>query len=111
MGVLGGAKDLEAMVAPLRPHCGRFCFTRPRSPRATPPEELARLVPGAEVFEDLASALQALTASKEPRPRLITGSLYLVGEARELLLGETADPWPVSDPLPHLSRVTGENSA
>lgn len=110
LGVLGGAKDLAAMVTPLQARCGRICFTRPRSPRATPPEELARLVPGAEIFEDLGAALQALTAEREARPRLITGSLYLVGEAREILLGEPADPWPTSDPLSTVAG-SGQKSA
>jgi hypothetical protein len=34
------------------------------------------------------------------KPVLVTGSIYLVGEVREFLLGEEPDPLPVSDPSP-----------
>ena len=112
MGVLGGAKDLEAMLEPLLPRCrGRLCFTRPRSPRATDPAALARLAPRSEIHSDLAAALAALGPASSGRTRLITGSLYLVGEARELLLGEPTDPWCTADPLPPADRAGPLNPA
>jgi dihydrofolate synthase/folylpolyglutamate synthase len=69
--------------------------TAPPSPRALPPAELARLVPGAEVAPDLAAAL-ALAAGERV---LVAGSIFLVGEARRLVLGEPADGMAVQDPV------------
>jgi dihydrofolate synthase / folylpolyglutamate synthase len=96
VGILG-PKDPRPVLEPLLPHAGRVVFTRPRSERAIPPEELAPLVPGAATAVDLAAALDLLR--DDGRPRLVTGSLYLVGEARSLLLGEPCDPLPTADPI------------
>lgn len=102
--VLGliGAREASELVAPLLPHVGRLVLTRPQSPRALAPERLAASVEGlgcrAEVAPDLASALSLARGFEDPV--LVTGSLYLVGEARQLLLGEPADPLRTADPLP-----------
>ena len=45
---------------------------------------------------DLASAIAA--AAAQGAPIVIAGSLFLVGEARSLLLGAPSDPVLVSDP-------------
>jgi dihydrofolate synthase/folylpolyglutamate synthase len=97
MGLLG-PKDPLSVIAPLRPLAGRAIFTRPRSPRAIAPEVLAGLVPGSEVAPDLRAALQRLAGAGDA-PTLITGSLYLVGEARGLLLGEPCDAVRTADPI------------
>lgn len=96
MGLLE-PRDPDSIIGPIRPLVRRLIFVRPKSPRALSPEELALRVPGSEFYEDLATAMEAL--NHEPGPKVITGSLYLVGEARALLLGETVDPWPVGDPI------------
>jgi dihydrofolate synthase/folylpolyglutamate synthase len=96
VGVLGD-RPVREMLEPLRPLAGQIIFVPPCSPRAAAPAELARLVEGAEAATSLGEALERL--SGDPRPILITGSLYLVGEARALLLGEPIDPWPTADPL------------
>jgi len=100
-GVIG-ERDAVELVQPLLPRCGRVIVTRARSERAAEPPDLARalgpLVQGkVEVARDLEQALRLASDSAEPV--LVTGSLYLVGEARELLLGEPADPVRIADPL------------
>lgn len=89
-------RSTRPLVEPLLPYAGRIIFTRPDNPRAVDPARLASGVPGAEVAPDLTAALDL--ARHDPRPRLITGSLYLVGEARALLAGEPMDPVPTADP-------------
>ncbi len=88
-------KDARAILAPLAARAGRVIATAPPSPRALPPSELARLLPGAEVAPDLATAL-AMAAGERV---LVAGSIFLVGEARQLVLGEPADATPVQDPV------------
>jgi dihydrofolate synthase/folylpolyglutamate synthase len=99
MGMLGPRRPEEVM-GPLVPHAERFLLTRPRSPRALPPEALEPHTTGvpAELFGTLAPALDR--ARDLGAPVLVTGSLYLVGEARGLLLAEPADPVLTADPLP-----------
>jgi dihydrofolate synthase/folylpolyglutamate synthase len=101
LGVLGPDRPLSQMLAPLRPWAGRVILTRPASERAADPAALARRVPGAEVAASLGQALDL--ARSHPGTRLITGSLYLVGEARALLLGEPTDPVRTADPLACIS--------
>jgi len=88
-------KDARAIVAPLAARARRVIVTAPPSPRALPPAELARLVPGATVAPDLAAAL-ALAAGERV---VVAGSIFLVGEARRLVLGEPADGAAVQDPV------------
>ena len=95
--VLGtnGPRDAAPLVEPLLALADQVVFTRPRSDRALDPEQLARMFPGAVAAPDLAAALALARADL---PRLITGSLYLVGEARALLAGEPVDPVATADP-------------
>jgi len=99
-----GERDVGDVLAPLLPRAARVIFTRARSARAVEPGRLARRAAGRfpdrpfEVAPDLAAALAS--AARYDEPVLITGSLYLVGEARELLAGERADPLQATDPLP-----------
>jgi dihydrofolate synthase/folylpolyglutamate synthase len=100
MGLLG-KRSARDFLEPLAARCARVVLTRPRSERAVDPAAMARQVAGlvreVEVAPDLPAALR-LAGGRDPV--LITGSLYLVGEARELLLGEPGDPELTADPLP-----------
>ena len=86
------------MVAALAPLARRFIFTAPRSPRAVDPNTFPDPGVPSMVAPDLAAALGE--ARGQPGRVLVTGSLYLVGEARALLLGEPADPVDAFDPAP-----------
>jgi dihydrofolate synthase/folylpolyglutamate synthase len=91
-------KDAAAIVAPLVARAARVIVTAPPTSRALAPDALAALVPGARGAErapDLAAAL-ALAGGA---PTVIAGSIFLVGEARRLVLGEAADPIAVQDPV------------
>jgi dihydrofolate synthase / folylpolyglutamate synthase len=88
-------KDARAILAPLLPRVTRVIATAPPSPRALSAEALAALVPGAEIAPDLAFALRLAGGDRV----VVAGSIFLVGEARRLLLGETADATAVQDPL------------
>jgi folylpolyglutamate synthase/dihydropteroate synthase len=84
--------------------------TRYQQDRAMPPGELAavfrQLGVSTETAPDLAAALArakdpgaAFRTMIVPQPPIaITGSLFLVGEARTLLLGVPTDPFTVTDP-------------
>lgn len=92
---LVGDKDARAIVAALAPRASRVIVTAPPSSRALAPAALATLVPGAESAPDLAAALALAGADRT----VIAGSIFLVGEARRLVLGDAADPTPVQDPV------------
>jgi hypothetical protein len=53
------------------------------------------MLPGASVARDLATAL-AMAAGERV---VVAGSIFLVGEARRLVLGEAADRAAVQDPV------------
>jgi len=88
-------KDARAIAAVLGPKAERVIATAPPSPRALPPEELAALMPGAVAAPELRAAL-ALVGDEVA---VIAGSIFLVGEARRLVLGESADVTTVQDPV------------
>lgn len=80
-------KDAGAFARAIGP-VARFVYaTAPQGPRGLPAEELARRYGGrARVFADLRGALEAARAEAKPRDVVcVTGSLALVGEARDLL--------------------------
>jgi dihydrofolate synthase/folylpolyglutamate synthase len=84
-------KDIEAMGRVLSPGVGRIRFVRASdSPRAAEADELRRRFAPARVdaraSESLAAALEELLAAPAADPIIVAGSLYLVGEARSLLL-------------------------
>ena len=99
VGVVGVLDDKDALgvLAALEPVLSEVVLTRSSSPRAVPPEELARLAK--EVFDadrvhtepDMASALErAVRAAEEGGDLtgagvLVAGSVTVAGEARELL--------------------------
>jgi len=80
-------KQYEEMISILKPHAQQFTFTRPQSPRAKEPADLAKLVPGSHTEGTVAKAIQYATEhAPADTTILICGSLYLIGEARPLLL-------------------------
>ncbi len=98
MGIIG-PRDPSTLVQAVLPLADQLIFTRPRTPRALDPAELTRCVPDlpCRAVPRLADALDL--ARRGNNPVLVTGSLYLVGEARALLLGEICDPVASWDPL------------
>jgi dihydrofolate synthase/folylpolyglutamate synthase len=84
-------KDVEAMGRALAPAVGRIRFVRASdSPRTATADELERRFapgrPDALASESLLAALEELLAVPAADPIIVAGSLYLVGEARSLLL-------------------------
>ena len=76
----------------LAPATGRLIVTTNRSPRAAPAERLRKEAEAlglhAEVAPDVATAVRrAIDGAAETEAVVVTGSLYTVGEARDLLLG------------------------
>jgi dihydrofolate synthase/folylpolyglutamate synthase len=84
-------KDVETMGQALAPAVARIRFVRASdSPRAATAEELRRRFapgrPDACASESLSAALGELLAGPSADPIIVARSLYLVGEARSLLL-------------------------
>jgi len=96
LGLLGdkSARDVLAHLVPL---AAGVVVTRPPSPRALPPAQLAQEVAAlgglAVVEEDIGRAI-ALARAKAGREDVVcvTGSLYLVGWARSVLEGRGESP-------------------
>jgi dihydrofolate synthase/folylpolyglutamate synthase len=84
----GSDKNARAVLAELRPIADRIILTRAASPRAANPSELASIagelgVP-IEMQPTVASAIESALRSSSA-PLLVTGSLFVAGEAREAL--------------------------
>jgi dihydrofolate synthase/folylpolyglutamate synthase len=85
-------KDVRGILEGLAPAAGRLVVTTNRSPRAAPAERLRKEAEAlglvAEVAPDVASAVrQAIDGAADTEAVVVTGSLYTVGEARDLLIG------------------------
>jgi dihydrofolate synthase/folylpolyglutamate synthase len=85
-------KDIRGILEALAPATGRLVVTTNRSPRAAPAERLRKEAEAvglhAEVAPDVASAVhRAVDGAAETEAVVVTGSLYTVGEARDLLMG------------------------
>jgi dihydrofolate synthase/folylpolyglutamate synthase len=98
-------KDVAGLLAPIAPRVRAIVATASAHDRALPPGDLAlaarTLMPAGAVHEapDLAAALELAESLLAPRGAiLVAGSLFLVGEARALLLGDRPDPQPAFDP-------------
>jgi dihydrofolate synthase/folylpolyglutamate synthase len=77
-------KDYAAMLEALAAIASELWIVPVRSARATNPETLAAAAPlPARIFESLDAALAE--AARQDRRVLVTGSLFLVGEALEIL--------------------------
>jgi dihydrofolate synthase/folylpolyglutamate synthase len=105
-------KDLGGIVRPLLPLTSLVVATRSQNRRARAPADLAAeigaLVSSAgappvlardHVRQALAEARRHLAERFGGGLVVVAGSIFLVGEIRASLLGETLDPRPVSDPL------------
>jgi len=83
-------KDVEGMAAYLFPAVSSVRVVRAPSPRAATVDELVRRTaaagPKAVASETIEIALSDLLRDPDPAPIIVAGSLYLVGEARSLLL-------------------------
>ena len=83
-------KDVEGMAAHLFPAVSSVCVVRAPSPRAATVEELVRRTAAAGrkavASETVEIALSDLLRDPDPAPIIVAGSLFLVGEARSLLL-------------------------
>jgi dihydrofolate synthase / folylpolyglutamate synthase len=92
LGVMGD-KNLEAMVESLEPLVTGVIATAPDSERAVQPRLLAERIRGLTDVpvleaEEVEAALDMARAEAGPEGAvLVAGSLYLVGEARAVLLG------------------------
>jgi dihydrofolate synthase/folylpolyglutamate synthase len=87
LGISEG-KDARGVVGALAPDADAVYLTRSHHERAAPPAELEPLVqsvaPQTRVatYDDVATALESATAVARPGDLvLVTGSLFLVGEA------------------------------
>jgi dihydrofolate synthase/folylpolyglutamate synthase len=83
-------KDVEAMVGALAGAVSEIRLVPLNSPRGATPEELRRRVescrPDASPASTLEEALRERLSQPGDKPIIVAGSLYLVGEARALLL-------------------------
>jgi dihydrofolate synthase/folylpolyglutamate synthase len=84
-------KDIRGILEGLAPATGRLVVTTNRSPRAAPAERLRKEAEAAglvaEVAPDVPTAVrQAIDDASEGEAVVVTGSLYTVGEARDLLV-------------------------
>ena len=95
-------KDVRGIAAALAPCAGAVIATRYAQERARAPADIAHAFRDAgaasvETAPDLAAAVERAAALGAPI--LVTGSLFLVGEARARWLGAPADPITLSDPV------------
>ncbi|MBC8316579.1 MAG: bifunctional folylpolyglutamate synthase/dihydrofolate synthase [Desulfobulbaceae bacterium] len=87
-------KDISKTLRPMAPLCDHIIFTRPEAERSALTEDLVQILPEeyrprAKKVESVAAAL--LEAQKMATPEdliCVAGSLYLIGAARKILLGE-----------------------
>jgi len=83
-------KNYEEMLKVLQPYTREIIFTKPmqaKNARSLEPSKLQELVPQALVKPSLQEAIDHVRATASPDETvLICGSLYLVGEARAILL-------------------------
>jgi len=85
-------KDYTAMLAALGPHAQHRFYVAPDGRKAADPAALACLLPG-EIADDAAQALVLGRKAVGPDGLvLVTGSIFLAGAARALLLGLERDP-------------------
>lgn len=81
-------KAIDEIASQLFPHATRILVTAPESQRALRPESLREVFPDSQI-EVAGDVSEALDRAKEELPLggviFVTGSLYLVGEARRLL--------------------------
>ena len=89
-------KELDDMLAALRPLTGTVVFTAPATARAAPPGELAgRWGAGARTAESVAAGLETASSDAGPEGVVVAcGSLYVAGEALEAVGAGVSLPAP-----------------
>jgi dihydrofolate synthase/folylpolyglutamate synthase len=95
-------KDLRALVGPLAAQAAHVIATRYQQERSAAPEELAIVVHDVHPHTPVETAPDLRSAIARARTLgdliVIAGSLFVVGEARVLLLRAPTDPIAISDP-------------
>jgi dihydrofolate synthase/folylpolyglutamate synthase len=88
--VYGALRDkaVAEMASMLFPLADRLILTAPSNARAMPPEDIA--APAARITHSIAEAIALLSEAGPGDVIFITGSLYLAGEARALLVKRTS---------------------
>ncbi|MBU4263237.1 MAG: bifunctional folylpolyglutamate synthase/dihydrofolate synthase [Proteobacteria bacterium] len=87
-------KDIGKTLTVIAPYCHRIIFTRPEAERSATAEKLREILPDSLKERSIAGAsvAEALAlAAEEAGPEdliCVAGSLYLVGAARKILLGD-----------------------
>lgn len=90
-------KDIAKTLLQMVPLCDILIFTRPEAERSATTETLQKLVPqsfGGEIYcvETVEDALvQAESCAENDDLICVAGSLYLIGAARQILLGSIVD--------------------
>jgi dihydrofolate synthase / folylpolyglutamate synthase len=81
-------KAIDEVTAQLFPLAERLIVTAPNFPRALRPETILEIAPhpSAHVTSSVAEAIELARSAPADAAIFITGSLFLVGEARKLLL-------------------------
>ena len=80
-------KQYAEMIEILKPHAQKFIFTRTQSSRSKDPLDLRQLIPGSDVSSNVSEAIQTARLQAPAEATVVVcGSLYLVGEARQILL-------------------------
>ena len=92
---MGSDKDLATFLRELKPLTSRLVATRASSPRAASPDDIAAAATElgftVQIAPDIPAALQL---TRDDRPLLVTGSLFVAGEVREALgLAEADLEW------------------
>ncbi len=95
-------KDITGMLRALLPIADHLIVTRSEHPRATAPVELADIAAsvggGAEIAVNTQRALQrAVDKLEADEGILVTGSIFLVAEAREVWAEQNGHPLPEND--------------
>ena len=108
-------KAVDEVTNTLFPLASEVIVTAPNQPRAVNPEALAEMIehPNLKTTPSLIDAIALARAT--PMPTFITGSLFLVGEARALLgrhanFRAEVECYSAADPMPtveNLSALTG----
>lgn len=93
-------KPWRDMLAVLVPFARRRIYATPLARAAASVEELSRFAPGEPIGHPGRAIERALSLARPGDTVLITGSIYLVGEGRALLLGAGNDPAPAIDLSP-----------
>jgi dihydrofolate synthase/folylpolyglutamate synthase len=104
-GGISAGKDVEGILKLLLPRTKTAIFTKSRHPRATDPQQLAGFTKLLDttiqplLTTSVRDALsQALDLAGPDDLVLVTGSLFVVAEAREAWFAMTGGPMPERDP-------------